>query len=98
MSASVPDPSPQASYQPPAEDAPRVQLGLTDILAQLTVSAQEQVAVPVATRQELGMDGQGVEELNRRLENVTRLAGELQAELAAIEALRPPDPGGSAVP
>ncbi|MBM7808057.1 lysyl-tRNA synthetase class I [Geodermatophilus bullaregiensis] len=88
-----PDPSVQAAFELPQEQPPQIQLSLTDILTHLTTNAQAQVSVTAATRQAQGMDPQSVDELNRRLQNVTRLADELQAELAAIQILRPPDQG-----
>lgn len=81
-----------ATFVPP-QVPPPVQLGLTDILAHLTRNAEEQARVTSADRQIQGMDTPRVDELNRRLAHVRHLAAELQAELAAIEALRPDQTG-----
>jgi hypothetical protein len=69
-----------------------VQLGLTDILAHLITSAEEQARVTPADRARQGIPAQQVDELNRSLANVRRLANELQTELTALQTLRPPDP------
>jgi hypothetical protein len=68
---------------------PPIQLGLSDILAHLIRNAEEQARVTSADRRSQGMDASQFDDLNRRLYNVHRLAGELQAEPTALEALRP---------
>jgi hypothetical protein len=93
-----PDPSLEVIFEPPAQVppdqvVPPIRLGLTDILAHLTTNAQEQARVAAVTRRDQGMDPQRIDELNQRLENVRRLAEELQVELAALEEMRPADPG-----
>jgi hypothetical protein len=85
------------TFVPPAEPPPQVPFALTDILAHLTRNAELQASVSLALRRDQGMTEPRVEELNRRLANVTRLAGELQAELAALESLRPPDQTGPVI-
>jgi hypothetical protein len=76
---------------------PPVQLGLTDVLAHLIRNAEEQARVTPADRLSQGMDAPEVNELNRSLADVRHLAGELHAELAALEALRPPDQTGPVI-
>jgi hypothetical protein len=75
---------------------PPVQLGLTDILTHLITSADEQTRVTPTDRARQGIPAQQIDELNRRLANVSRLASELQAELTALQTLRPPDQTGPA--
>jgi hypothetical protein len=92
-----PEPRRPAQHPPsfvPPPVPPPVQLGLTDILTHLIRNAEEQARVTTAARLRQGMDAARVDELNRRLANVRRLAGELHYEHAALEALRPPDHTG----
>jgi hypothetical protein len=74
-----------------------VQLGLTDILDHLTTNADQQMSVVRSVRRDEGMQEPQVDELNQRLANVNRLTAELQAELRALEALRPPDQTGPVI-
>ncbi len=84
-------------FEPPPDPPPQVQLGLTDILGHLGRNAEVQVGVPATARLAQGMAAPAVDELQLRLANVRRLAGELQDELAALEALRPPDQTGPVI-
>jgi hypothetical protein len=79
------------TFEPPLAQ-PATRLGLTDVLAHLIAEADAQLAVTAIVRLSQGMDDRGADELNRRLGVVRRLAGELQAELAAVQALQPSDP------
>ena len=87
-----PGPPLEAIFLPPEVEPRPVHLTLTDVLSHLSRSAEAQTRLPPAVREEQGLDAARTEELNRRLANVTRLVAELQAELEAVEALRPPDP------
>ncbi|WP_448628519.1 hypothetical protein [Geodermatophilus sp. URMC 64] len=87
----LPEPEPAATIRPPDEPPAQVPLALSDVLEHLIRGAESQAQVSASTRAEAGMAAPQVDELNRRLVNVGRLAGELRAELAALEALRPPD-------
>src|SRR4051794_37734083 len=94
----LPEPASEVVFEPPPDaEVVRVRLGLTDILAHLTTNAQDQARVDAVTRRGQGMDPQRVDELNQRLENVRRLASGLQTELAALEQMRPADPGGGVI-
>jgi hypothetical protein len=79
------------TFIPPDQESPQIRLGLTDILDHLNTNAQRQIAATAAIRAQPGVDVQRTDEQARRLENVARLVEELRSELAALEALRPPD-------
>ena len=90
----TPDPIGGMTFVAPDVPPPQVNLGLTEILDHLARNADQQLSVARSVRRDGGMQEPQVEELNQRLATVTRLAGELQAELRALAALRPPDPAG----
>jgi hypothetical protein len=88
----VDDAPPVGPVTIPPEDSPeQVQLGLTDILEHLTMNAQAQIAARPAALGAAGAAGPEPE-VTARLANVARLSAELNAELAALDALRPAEP------
>jgi len=93
----TPDPDSGIPFLAPAAPPAQVSLGLTDILDHLTSNADRQMSVARSVRRDEGMPDPQVDELNQRLANVNRLAAELQAELRALEALRPPDQTGPVI-
>jgi hypothetical protein len=92
-----PDPSEQPVFLPPETEPAQVRLGLPDVLDHLVRSADGLLRVEPATLLGPAPDAARTDEVRRRLATVSRLAGELQAELNALAELQPADPGGPVV-
>lgn len=72
---------PEARFEPPKTSEPPASINLNALLDHLTTSGRTRALAA----------GGGNDEVQRRLDNVSRLANELRAELAALSALAPPD-------